>query len=36
VVEASNDEILPLEELDDESQKLVIFDDFVKKSKATD
>jgi len=27
VVEASNDEILPLEELDDESQKVVVFDD---------
>jgi len=34
VVEASNDEILPLEELDGESQKLVIFDDFVKKIKS--
>jgi len=29
VIEASNDEISPLEELDDESQKVVIFDDFV-------
>jgi len=28
VVEASNDQISPLEELDDESQKVVIFDDF--------
>jgi len=29
VVEASIDEILPLEELEDESQKIVVFDDFV-------
>jgi len=29
VVEASNDEILLLEELDNESQKVVVFDDFV-------
>jgi len=29
VVEASNDAILPLEELDDESQKIVVFDDVV-------
>jgi len=37
VVGASNDQILPLEELDDKSQKVVTFDDFVceKKSKAT-
>ena len=29
VIEASNDEIMPVSELDDESQKIVIFDDFV-------
>jgi len=29
IVEASNDVILPLEELDHESQKIVIFDDFI-------
>ena len=29
VIEASNDEIVPLEELDDDNQKIVIFDDFV-------
>ena len=28
-VEASNDEIIPVSDLDDESQKIVIFDDFV-------
>ena len=38
VVEASNDEIMPVSELYDEGQKIVIFDDFVceKKSKAAD
>ena len=29
VIEASNDEIMPVSEIDDESQKIVIFDDFV-------
>ena len=29
VIEASNDEIVPLEEVDDDNQKIVIFDDFV-------
>jgi len=29
VVEANNDETLPLEELDDESQKIVVFDDYL-------
>ena len=29
VIEASNDEIIPVEDLDSESQKIAIFDDFV-------
>ena len=29
VIEASNDEIVPLDELDNDNQKIVIFDDFV-------
>ena len=29
VIEASNDEIIPVEDLDSDSQKIVIFDDFV-------
>ena len=29
VIEASNDKIIPVNDLDSESQKLVIFDDFV-------
>ena len=29
VIEASNDEIIPIEDLDSDSQKIVIFDDFV-------
>ena len=33
VIEASNDEIIPVNDLDSESQKLVIFDDFVCEKK---
>ena len=29
VIEASNDEIIPVQDLDSDSQKIVIFDDFV-------
>jgi len=29
VIKASNDEIMPVSELDDDNQKIVIFDDFV-------
>ena len=29
VIEASNDKIIPVEDLDSDSQKIVIFDDFV-------
>jgi len=29
VIESSNDEIVPLDDLDDESQKIVIFDDYL-------
>ena len=29
IIEASNDEIIPLDQLDNDNQKIVIFDDFV-------
>ena len=36
IIEASNDKIIPVSELTDDNQKLVIFDDFVceKKTKS--
>ena len=33
VIEASNDEIIPLTDLPDENQKLAIFDDFLNSGK---
>ena len=33
VIEESNDEIIPLDQLDNDNQKIVIFDDFVKRTK---
>ena len=33
VIDISNDEIPSLDELNDDNQKMVIFDDFVKKTK---
>ena len=36
VVEASNDEIIPLTDLPDDNQKLVIFDDFLNTGKKND
>ena len=36
VIEASNDEIIPLTDLSDENQKLVIFDDYLNTGKKND
>ena len=36
VIEASNDEIMPLKDLSDENQKLVIFDDYLNTGKKDD
>ena len=36
IIEASNDEIIPLSEMNDENQKLVIFDDYLNTGTAND